>query len=67
VSQSRGSVNTILEALQERAKELHCLYRVHEICSRPDASLDEVFRESVAVIPRGWQFPGECFARIRGP
>ncbi len=64
MSPNRGSVDTILEALQERAKELHCLYRVHEICSRQDVSLDEVFREVVTIVPRGWQFPGECFARI---
>ncbi|MGE5346485.1 MAG: hypothetical protein ACM3JH_11075, partial [Acidithiobacillales bacterium] len=36
-----GPVDTILYALQERAKELTCLYRVNEICNRPQSSVDE--------------------------
>ncbi len=59
-----GQVDTILVALQERAKELHCLYRVHEIANRASASLDEIFREIVETIPRGWQYPADCFARL---
>ena len=43
-----GPGRTMLDALQERAKELHCLYRVHEICGRTEAPLDEIFREVVA-------------------
>ena len=52
--------NTIIDALQERAKELTCLYRVHEICNRPQASLDEIFRDVIEVLPPGWQYPTEC-------
>ena len=59
-----GPAGKIIEALQERAKELHCLYRVHETMNRPDASIDEVCRSLLEVIPPGWQYPGACFARI---
>jgi predicted nucleotidyltransferase len=59
-----GPAGKIIEALQERAKELHCLYRVHELVNRPDVSIDEVCRGLLEVIPPGWQFPGACFARI---
>ncbi|MFI5180374.1 MAG: PEP/pyruvate-binding domain-containing protein [Thermoanaerobaculia bacterium] len=59
-----GPVDTILYALQERAKELTCLYRVNEICSRPQASVDEIFRGIVDVLPPGWQWPTQCQARI---
>ncbi|MRR11904.1 GAF domain-containing protein, partial [bacterium] len=55
---------TMLDALQERAKELHCLYRIHEICGRVEAPLDEVFREAVAIIPIGWEHPAEAFVRL---
>ena len=58
-------VDRILEALQERAKELSCLYRVHEICNLTDASLDEILRNVVEVLPHGWQHPGDCAARIQ--
>ena len=59
-----GPGRSMLDALQERAKELHCLYRVHEICGRVEAPLDEIFREVVAIIPIGWQHPPDCFVRI---
>jgi hypothetical protein len=59
-----SDVNGILDALQERAKELTCLYRVHEICNHADASLDEIFRKIVQVLPHGWQHPKDCAARL---
>lgn len=59
-----GPVDTILDALQERAKELTCIYRVNEICNRPQASLDEIFRDVIDILPPGWQYPAECLARI---
>ena len=59
-----GPVDSILDALQERAKELTCLYRVNEICNRPQVSLDEIFRSILDVLPPGWQWPDECQARI---
>jgi hypothetical protein len=57
-------VDHIIEQLQERAKELHTLYKVHEIINRPDASIDEVCRSLTEVIPPGWQYPSACWARI---
>ena len=59
-----GPVDSILYALQERAKELTCIYRVNETCSRPQASVDEIFRSIVDVLPPGWQWPTECQARM---
>ena len=59
-----SSVDSVLDALQERAKELTCLYRVNEICNRQQASLDEIFRDVIGVLPPGWQYPAECQARI---
>ena len=59
-----GTADTILDALQERAKELTCLYRLNEICNRPQASLDEIFRDVIDILPPGWQYPAECRARI---
>lgn len=59
-----GSVDKILEALRERAKELNCLYNVHEVINRPNASVDDVCRGLLEVIPRGWQYPADCWTRI---
>jgi pyruvate,water dikinase len=57
-------IDKILEALQERAKELNCLYQVDELVSKLDATPDEVFRGLLGIIPAGWQYPGICKARI---
>jgi hypothetical protein len=61
---NEGPAGKIIEALQERAKELHCLYRVHELINRPDVSIDEVCRSLLEVMPPGFQYPGVCFVRI---
>jgi hypothetical protein len=57
-------VGVILRELQERAKELNCLYKVDELLNRPDLSLEEIFRAMIAILPPGWQYPHDCQARI---
>jgi len=61
----QNRVADILRSLQERAKELNCLYRVEEIISSEKLPLAEVLRDVVEVIPPGWQYPDICVARIR--
>jgi len=57
-------LDRILHDLQERAKELNCLYRVDEQLGREEASLDDVLAEVIRIIPPGWQFPDVCVSRI---
>ena len=57
-------IDRILHDLQERAKELNCLYRVDELLGREEASLDDVLSEVIRTLPAGWQFPDVCVARI---
>jgi hypothetical protein len=59
------SLETILAALRERAKELQCLYRVDEALGRTESPMQEVLDELVGVIPEGWQYPDVCRVRIR--
>lgn len=55
----------LLWALQERAKELACLYEVEECCSVPETPLDEVLRCILKAIPPGWQYPLLCQVKIQ--
>ncbi len=64
MSPGRG-MEDLLGPLQERAKELRCLYRVGEALKRVDAPLDEVFKKVLAAIPDGWQYPGVCRPTLR--
>ncbi|MGD2135825.1 MAG: PEP/pyruvate-binding domain-containing protein [Gemmatimonadales bacterium] len=53
----------LLEELQERAKELHCLYRVDEILSG-ESEDDDAYRALLEAIPPGWKYPDICQVRI---
>ena len=55
---------TMLHALQERAKELNCLYQVGELLSQANRPLEEIFRGIIEVLPPGWQYPHDCRARV---
>jgi hypothetical protein len=57
-------VDSIIEQLQERAKELHTLYQVHELTNRQNASLEDVCRGIAEVLPPGWQYPSVCWAKV---
>lgn len=57
-------IDAILHELQERAKELNCLYRIDEILARSETPTDELLQSLVAAIPPGWQYPGLCEARL---
>ena len=54
----------LLYNLQERVKELNCLYRISAIVETPDISLDEILLKIVNVIPSAWQYPDITCARI---
>ncbi len=58
------SVENLLYALKERAKELNCLYEVEGLFNKPDASLTAILEGIVRAIPAGWQYPDVCQARI---
>ncbi len=57
--------DSLVSALQERAKELSCLYRVEELLSVPNRPIEEVLLGIVEAIPPGWQYPEICQVRIR--
>ena len=54
----------LIHFLQEREKELACLYRLEDILSRDDSTPEEVCRAAVAAIPPAWQHPDICRARV---
>ncbi|HEX9971107.1 MAG TPA: PEP/pyruvate-binding domain-containing protein [bacterium] len=57
-------IKTIVDDLQERAKELNCLYKIEELLSNPEIPLENIIRGIVDAIPSGWQYPDICQARI---
>lgn len=54
-----------MERLNERVKELSCLYQVIEVLKDDRAPIEKVFKDILAIIPPGWQYPSVCEARIQ--
>jgi signal transduction histidine kinase len=51
-------------ALQERIKELTCLYKIAQVMEHPQTPLDEVLRSVVEALPPAWKYPDITSARI---
>lgn len=64
MTRPRTSTEQLIRSLQERAKELNCLYRIEEVLRKQDDPLDLVFSKIVDIIPPGWQYPDICRAKI---
>jgi PAS domain S-box-containing protein len=50
--------------LDERIKELNCLYGITNIAERPGITLDELYREVANLLPPSWQYPEITCARV---
>ncbi|HNQ83417.1 MAG TPA: nucleotidyltransferase domain-containing protein [Bacteroidales bacterium] len=60
-----GNIRDIqLNKLNERAKELKCIYQVCEALRDEKADLIKVFKSILDSIPPGYQYPTVCEARI---
>ncbi len=64
MNKQNKQIDNLLKDLQERAKELNCLYKLEEILNDPNAALDELFQRIITVLPSGWQYPEICRAKI---
>jgi len=54
----------VLNRLNERVKELNCLYQLEEIFKTEESTLDTSLQGLVEVIPTGWQHTTLCEVRI---
>ncbi len=53
-----------IKPLQERAKELQCLYEVESVLKDRGLPHEEAFNKIVKIIPEGWEIPEFCHAVI---
>ena len=60
----RFEIQAALNSLNERAKELNCLYEVDEILKNYTIPVEEVFVSLCRSIPKGWQHVDICRAQI---
>lgn len=58
-------IDEIRASLNERVKELECLYSISEISYvKQSNSLAEIFEDILKVLPNGWQYPEITCAKI---
>ena len=50
--------------LDERVKELNCLYGISSLIEKPGISIEEIFQGLVDLVPPSWQYPEITSARI---
>lgn len=50
--------------LNERVKELNCLYLISEISNRDELSIEDILKHCVTLIPPAYQYPEAACARI---
>lgn len=51
-------------ALNERIKELTCLYNLMQLSDQPELKLNEILKGAVELLPPAWQYPEVASARI---
>ncbi|MCB0409207.1 MAG: GHKL domain-containing protein [Flavobacteriales bacterium] len=59
-----GADKNISNLLNERVKELNCLYKISKIFQDYESPLEEILRKIVETIPQGWQHPEKLRAFI---
>jgi len=64
VKQKNKHISSLVKDLQERTKELTCLYQIEELFLDSTATLEHLFINVTKTIPKGWQFPDICKSKI---
>jgi pyruvate, water dikinase len=63
--EKKANIDKLLDSLQERAKELNCLYQIDALVNSNELSVEAIFSGIIDVIPPGWQYPEVCQVRIK--
>ncbi len=61
---SEEALRRYSDELEERVKELRCLYGISSIIEQQDLSLEEILQKVADVIPPGWHYSDIARARI---
>ncbi len=64
MSDSTTRLHRLIHSLEERKKELNCLYQVEELLTDPKAKLQEVMQGIAVAVQEGMQYPKYCRVQI---
>lgn len=57
-------INKLIDHLNERNKELNCLYKVDDILKDADQPIEDVLHALTKIIPSGFRYPDICAVKI---
>ncbi len=60
-----SSLPEVMHRLQERVKELNCLYAITRLVEQSDLTVDDILQSVTDLIPPSWQYPDITGARIK--
>ncbi len=64
MSEKKKAIDKLVDSLEERAKELDCLYHIEEILSNYDESLADISHKIIQAMPSGCRYPEQCQTRL---
>jgi CRP-like cAMP-binding protein len=64
VMDDQQNITSLLQNLDERNKELNCLYKVDEVLNDFDSDIEIVLKNVIDIIPNGWRFTEICKSKI---
>jgi pyruvate, water dikinase len=64
MKEATESFDKLIDSLEERVKELNCLYEIEEILNHSGASIEDALAQIVKIIPNGFQHADICRAKI---
>ncbi len=62
--EARDMLDRKVSELNERVKELNCLFKISKIRDTPGISLEEILQAVVDTLPPSWQYPDIACSRI---
>ncbi len=64
IERQESNSNLLIYKLNQKTKELKCLYDVSQLLKNSDKKLEELFIDISKTIPAGWQFPEDIRCKI---
>lgn len=64
ITKTKDALKKTAHDLDERVKELNCLYGISKIVEKEDITLDKILQGTVELVPITWQYPEITCARI---
>ena len=60
----QDNITSLIKNLDERTKELNCIYQVNEVLNDFDSEIEVILKKVIEIIPNGWRYTDICKTRI---